>query len=171
MKIQLLLIGGLLVLLCKFSFAQQNTVLGAPLQNNYRQGLYDFSDPNAVNIKVSVWGYVSRPGKYVVPEYSSVTDLLSYAGGPERDADMNDLRIYRVDKNGKEQLIKFSYNDIIWGNHLEERNRVVPALKAGDILIIPGSPKMFFKDWFNLSIQIFSVLLSIASLIIIIKRY
>lgn len=36
--------------------------LGKAFNDRYRQGLYDFSDPGAINIKVAVWGYVSRPG-------------------------------------------------------------------------------------------------------------
>jgi protein involved in polysaccharide export with SLBB domain len=138
---------------------------------NYKEGLYDFSDPTTVNIKVAVWGYVSRPGKYIIPNYATVSDLLSYAGGPERDAQLNDLRVYRIDKDGKEQMIKFNYNDLVWDDHLEVRNRVVPTLKPGDILIIPGSPKMFFADWFRLSLEIFSTLLSIISIILTIKYY
>ncbi len=106
--------------------------------------MYDFSDPGAVNIKVAVWGYVARPGKYIVPDYTSVSDLLSYAGGPNQNSEMDDLRIYRIDDNGKEEMIKFSYNDIMWDNKIEVRNRIVPKLKASDILIVPGSPKLFF---------------------------
>jgi SLBB domain len=172
LKFKSLLIAILLIILSQFSYAQQNQVLGTPELSNLREGLYDFSDPSTLNIKVSVWGYVARPGKYIIPQYATVTDLLSYAGGPERDAELSDLRIYRVDSDGKEQLIRFSYNDLVWSDHLEVRNRVVPTLKAGDIFIVPGSPKMFFEDWFRLGIEIFSALLSIVNIILIIQyRY
>lgn len=139
--------------------------------NRYRAGLYDFSDPGAVNIKVAVWGYVARPGKYIVPDYTSISDLLSYAGGPNQSAAMDDMRIYRINDNGKEEMIKFSYNDIMWSDKIEVRNRVVPKLIASDILIVPGSPRLFFTDWFRLSLQILSALLSIASIVILINRY
>jgi SLBB domain len=145
--------------------------LGKTLNNSYRTGLYDFSDPGAVNIKVSVWGYVSRPGKYIVPDYTTVSDLLSFAGGPNQSAETDDLRIYRVLDNGKEDLIKFSYNDIIWDDGLEVRNRVIPKLIASDILIVPGSPRLFFTDWFRIGLQVFSAVLSIASFILLLNRY
>ena len=133
--------------------------------------MYDFSDPGAVNIKVAVWGYVSRPGKYIVPDYTSVSDLLSFAGGPNQNAEMDDLRIYRILDNGKEDMIKFSYNDIMWENGIEVRNRVIPKLKASDILIVPGSPRLFFTDWFRIGLQVFSAVLSIVNLYILIHRY
>ena len=145
--------------------------LGKALSNSYRSGLYDFSDPGAVNIKVAVWGYVARPGKYIVPDYTSVSDLLSYAGGPEQSAEMDDLRIYRVLESGKEEMVKFSYNDIMWGEGISVRNRIIPTLKASDILIVPGSPRLFFADWFRIGLQLFSAIISVASLIILINRY
>ena len=122
-----------------------NQELGRSLNNITKDGLYDFSDPGAVNIKVAVWGYVARPGEYIVPDYINVSDLLSYSGGPNQNAEMDDLRIYRVLEDGKEDMIKFSYNDIVWGNKLEARNRVLPKLKAGEILIVPGISPTFFR--------------------------
>lgn len=136
-----------------------------------RSGLYDFSDPGAINVKVAVWGYVSRPGKYVVPDYTTVSDLLSYAGGPYQDAEMDDLRIYRTLDNGQEEMIKFSYNDIMWENNLSSKIRIKPELKASDILIVPGSPRYFFRDWFNIGMQVFSVVLTIVNLIILVNLY
>ena len=148
-----------------------NEELGKSLGGVSKPGLYDFSDPGAVNIKVAVWGYVSRPGKYIVPDYTTVSDLLSYSGGPSQEANMDDFRIYRVLASGKEEMVKFSYNDIIWGNGMEERNSVLPKLKASDILIVPGAPRLFFEDWFRLGMEVFSVIISIASLIILVNRY
>ena len=139
--------------------------LGKSRENS---GLFDFSDPGALNIKVAVWGYVSRPGKYIVPDYTTVSDLLSYAGGPYQDAEMDDMRIYRVLENGTEEMIKFSYNDIMWESNLSSKIRLAPKLKASDILVIPGSPKLFFRDWFNIGIQVFSVVLTLVNLVILV---
>ncbi len=136
-----------------------------------RSGLYDFSDPGTINIKVAVWGYVSRPGKYVVPDYTTVSDLLSFAGGPSRDSELDDLRIYRTLENGTEEMIKFNYNDIMWENNLNTKIRFTPKLQASDILVIPGSPKLFWTDWFNIGLQIFSITLSIVSLLLAINYY
>ena len=65
--------------------------------SNIYGGFFDFSDPEAINIKVSVWGFVQYPGRYVVPDYTSVMDLLSYAGGPTDDSNLDELRLYRIE--------------------------------------------------------------------------
>lgn len=145
--------------------------LGASGDFRFRAGLYDFSDEGAVNIKVSVWGYVARPGKYIIPDYATVSDLLSFAGGPNQNAEMDDLRIYRTLENGTEEMIKFNYDDVMWGQTINVKDRFVPKLEPSDVMIVPGSPRFFFKDWFNMGLQIFSALISVISLYIIILRY
>ncbi len=137
--------------------------------NLYRAGLYDFSDPGAINIRVSVWGYVSRPGKYIVPDYTTVSDLLSFAGGPDQNAEMDDLRIYRTLENGKEEMIKFTYDDIMWSEKIVVNHRLIPKLEPSDILIIPGSPRFFFKDWFNVGLQIVSVLVALVNVYLLVQ--
>ncbi|OGU54009.1 MAG: hypothetical protein A3K31_14170 [Ignavibacteria bacterium RIFOXYA12_FULL_35_25] len=170
MKFKTLFLVGFLIMLSSNHFAQiTDTELGRGSFS--RSGLYDFSDPGTINIKVAVWGYVSRPGKYVVPDYTTVSDLLSFAGGPSRDSELDDLRIYRTLENGTEEMIKFNYNDIMWENNLNTKIRFTPKLQASDILVIPGSPKLFWTDWFNIGLQIFSITLSIVSLLLAINYY
>lgn len=78
------------------SFAQNGDLqIGSgvnQLKNYLGGGLYDYSDPHEVNIKVAVWGYVRYPGKFIIPAYSSVQDLLSYAGGPTDETHLDELR-------------------------------------------------------------------------------
>jgi len=169
LKLRLLFLISFILLISSNIFAQiTDEELGRALHGS---GLYDFSDPGAINIKVSVWGYVSRAGKFIVPDYTTVSDLLSFAGGPNQNAEMYDLRIYRILDNGKEEMIKFNYNDIMWEDNLSTRNRIMPKLKASDILIVPGSPRLFFTDWFNIGLQIRCIRLSIVSLILAINYY
>ncbi len=131
----------------------------------YNGGFYDYSDPTDVNIKVSVWGFVRYPGKYVVPIYTNVLDLLSYAGGPSDDAHLDDLRLYRVNPDSTQELLKFDINDIWWGEKLESDTLKIPQLKAGDILSIPGSQKYYLRDWLSMVLAIFSALTSLAILL------
>lgn len=142
--------------------------LGANVGNRNRAGLYDFSDEGALNIKVAVWGYVSRPGKYIVPDYTTVSDLLSFSGGPNQNSEMDDLRIYRTLEDGTEEMIKFTYDDVMWGEKIDVKNRIVPKLEPSDVLIVPGSPRMFFRDWFALSLQIAGIVISILNLYLLI---
>lgn len=131
--------------------------------------LFDYSDANSLNIKVSVWGFVKYPGIYIVPSYSTVLDVLSYAGGPTDDAHLDDLRVFRTSEDSTEKLYKFNYNDLLWEKNLKQ---VIPppALLPGDILVIPGEPRFYFRDYLNVSISIISTLISLTILIINITR-
>ena len=163
-----------LIILFSFSFisfAQEDIQIGSSLResNRYNGGLYDYSDPNAINLKVLVWGYVEFPGQYIVPSTSSVNDILALAGGPTQDANIDDLRIFRLNPDSSQSMIKFDYNDLLWNDYLEKPINI-PSLKAGDILLVPGSPRYFFKDYFTLTLSIVSTLSSIAVLLITIFK-
>lgn len=133
-------------------------------------GFYDYSDPLGINIKVAVWGFVRFPGRYVVPENITVADLLSYAGGPTDDAHLEDLRLYRMDDEMNQEMVKFTFNDLMWEESLSGIKSKVPELTASDILVVPGSPRLYFKDWFSIALSIFSALISLAILIININK-
>ena len=82
----ILSIGLILILFTSFSFAQNDIQVGSNIDQqriNSSGALFDYSDPTTVNIKVAVWGFVKYPGRYIIPAYSNVNDLLSYAGGPD----------------------------------------------------------------------------------------
>ena len=82
-------------------------VTGYPQQEDYQLGLsqrymtqcqgayFDYSDPDGLNIKVSVWGYVKYPGRYVIPQRSDIRDLISYAGGISDDSYLDEIRVYK----------------------------------------------------------------------------
>jgi len=143
-------------------------VLG--MRYSQQGGYFNYSDPDAVNIKVAVWGWVRYPGKYTVPSYTTASDLLSYAGGPTDAADLQDLRIYRINTDSTQSMIKFNYNDLLYESRLETRYRKIPKLEAGDILVIPGEPRLYFRDHLSIWMSVFSVLISLSILILNIVR-
>ena len=149
------------------SFAQQDIQIGTNLLpfDRYRGGQYDYSLPDAINIKVLVWGYVPFPGQYIIPSTSSVNDLLALAGGPTQDANIDDLRLFRVNADSSQTMIKFDYNDLLWNDNLEKPIKI-PHLQAGDILLVPGETRFFFWDYFNFTLSIVSTLAVVAVLII-----
>ena len=135
-------------------------------RSNYNGGYFNYSEPLNINIKVAVWGFVKYPGRYFVPISTTVTDLLSYAGGPTDDAHTDQLRLYRVHPDGTNELYTFNYDDLLWGDSLEFKHRSIPKLQAGDILIVPGSQRLYFKDWASLTLSLISVLISLTILIV-----
>lgn len=136
-----------------------------PNAQRYNGGFYDFSDPTSINIKVAVWGFVRYPGRYVIPQYSDVLDLISYAGGPTDYAHLDDLRIYRILPDSTQTMIKFNVYDIWWGDSLSTKIVHYPKLHAGDILSVPGSQKYYTRDWIMMGVSIISVMISLAILL------
>lgn len=157
-----------------FITAQENDIsLGAQYTGTLQRqgGFFDYSDPESINMRVSVWGFVRYPGRYLVPIYTTVTDLLSYAGGPYDNSNIDDLRLYRVMEDSTQHMIKFNFNDLLWAESIEATNRRVPKLQAGDLLVVPGEPRLYFQNWFRVGLAVFSSLVSLALLIISIDRY
>lgn len=158
-----------LFLLPAFLSAQTGDIkIGADLNQlrNTQGAYYDYSDPEAVNIKVSVWGFVRFPGRYLVPNYINVRDLLSYAGGPTENAHLDDLRVFRILPDSTQTMIKFDYNDLLWGENLKSRKVTAPNVMVGDILLVPGEPRLFFRDYFTMTLSVISTLISLTILII-----
>jgi len=140
------------------------------LRYNQQSGYFDLSDPDAVNIKVAVWGFVRYPGKYLVPSYTNLLDLLSYAGGPSNDSHLDDLRLYRTKEDGSQEMLVFNFNDLLWESKLDSKNRKVPLIEAGDILVVPGSPRYYARDLVSMWATILSALVSIAILVLNLVR-
>jgi polysaccharide biosynthesis/export protein len=128
-------------------------------------GLFDFSDPSSINIKVSVWGFVRYPGKYVIPVYSKINDLLSYAGGPTDEARLEEMRIVRTDSSSFKQIIyNLNFNDFLMDPKYSVDSSL-QTLKAGDILLVSGSPRFYLRDYIGTILSIVSVLISLIILI------
>lgn len=169
---EFLLTKKILVIVFLFSsliFAQnQDVQIGSGVNGQLRQNqgaLYDYSDPQSVNIKVAIWGFVKYPGRYIVPANTKVADLLSYAGGPVPEARVNDFRLVRTNPDSSQTVINLDFNDFLYSSDASKVNTTM-TLKAGDILLASGGPpRMFFRDYFTTGLSIISVLLSIAILI------
>jgi len=158
----------IVLLVCSsISFAQEDIQIGASMQtfDRFRGGHYDYSLPNAINIKVLVWGYVFYPGHYIIPSTNGVNDLLALAGGPTQDANIDDLRLFRVNSDSSQSLIKFDYNDLLWNDKLKKPVEI-PELQPGDILLVPGETRYFFWDYFDFALSFVTTIAVIAALII-----
>jgi hypothetical protein len=165
-------------LLLKFTFLF--IVFGGILcaqQEDYQLGLnqsylrqnqgayYDYSDPDGLNIKVSVWGYVKFPGRYVIPQRSDIKDLISYAGGISDDSYLDDLRVYKILSDSTQQMLQFNYEDLWWNEDLQ-KSLPLYKIEAGDVLVVPGRPRLYWEDYLTLSLSIVGVLLSLTTLIV-----
>lgn len=162
-----------LLLISDLGFSQVRDYELGSVSNSRRGsfgGFYDYSDPESINIKVSVWGFVKYPGRYFIPDRTTILDLMSFVGGPLDDSNLDELRIYRLDENNNEIMLPVDYNDVMWEENLDSKYRKVPDLKASDILVVPGEPRLYFMDWFSIGLSVFSALISLTILILNIQN-
>ena len=139
------------------------------LRNNTQGGYFDYSDPQSLNIKVSIWGFVKYPGKYIVPEYSNVNDLLSYAGGPTDAARLENMRLMRFNKDSSQSVIDINYKDVLMDLATSDVTKA-PGLEPGDVLLVTGEPRYYFRDYLSMGVSILSAVISITTLLVVIIK-
>lgn len=137
---------------------------------NQQGGFYNYGDKDKVNIDVNIWGFVKYPGKYLIPKGSTVYDLISFGGGPEVEARLEQVILYRPRndslKNYKDKIIDLYYNDLFWEDIRKSKDRLNPELQPGDILVIKGEPRYFARDNVNFILSISAVLISLGILVV-----
>jgi len=109
-----------------------------------------FGSAEGVNIEVSLWGYVSKPGLYKIPHTTDLVSLISLAGGPRENARLDDVRIIRLVNNSEnnkmeERIIRVNLEEFI-----EKGDRsVIPILKPGDVVVMTGSAYTVFVNFMS----------------------
>ena len=162
----------LVISLSQLSFAQDDIQIGSPnsdFRNQRQGGLFDYSDPSSVNIKVQLWGYVKYPGFYIVPARTTLNELISLGGGPNEDASLNDIRIIKTQEDSSMLMLKYNYNDLMWEDNFKDKTNIV-RLQAGDVVVIPGEPRYFVRQDVSFYLSIVTALASLAALIISITK-
>lgn len=75
-----------------FLFAQSENI-NSNLKN--RGALYYLGDQDELLIKVNIWGFVQKPGQYMVPNGTDLISLISFAGGPREQAKLKSIKVIR----------------------------------------------------------------------------
>ena len=116
-------------------------------------------------IKVNIWGFVRKPGQYMVPKNTDLISLISFAGGPIEQAKINKVKIIRAPEfNGAAQSQRLNQTDLALASrsnnvdlsklaspnqevlevnikkYLETgQQNLIPELRPGDTIVMPGS--------------------------------
>ena len=167
MKRTIILTSILILFLFEFVCAQDDIQIGSPnaTRPSSAGALYDYSVGNTINIKVQLWGYVRFPGFYIVPEGTSINELISVAGGPTEDANLNDIRVVKLKEGSQTTMMKYNYNDLVWEDKISNQIDYI-SLNAGDIVVVPGEPRYFVREDVTFYLGILSALASISALVI-----
>ena len=94
-------------------------------------------------IRVHIWGEVSKPGSYMVPDKTNVVELISLAGGPTELANISNIRItHKNPKTPEERIIKVNVNNYLKKNKIEH----LSPLKPGDVIYVPHNTKYTWRE-------------------------
>ena len=87
-----------------------------------------------LQITVHVWGEVHKPGLYLVPDNTDLVTLLSYAGGPTKNARVSSVKLIRsADHDNR-------VDEIDVKGYISDGNpRATILLQPGDTVVVPGS--------------------------------
>jgi hypothetical protein len=135
--------------------------------------VYDLSDPTGVNMEVSLWGFVRFPGRYKLPVTTTFMDLMSYAGGPLENSNLEEIRIVSgaTDTSVKNKRItKLNYNDVMWEDKVKVDSKRNPVLLPNDVIIVMEERRYTFRDNLMYVLPIISAVISIITFIITLKK-
>ena len=74
---------------------------------SYRGAQYYLGDEDELLMKVNIWGFVRKPGQYMIPPNTDLISLMSFAGGPIEQAKIKSIKIVR----SKNTTAVFVYNE------------------------------------------------------------
>jgi len=139
------ILGALLLCGSGVLFAQMETSLSTTHTGASSAAYYYISKPGEITMSVNLWGYVRNPGRYEVPISTDLIMLLSYAGGPLREADLGSVRIARaVRREDAIRTVEYTVN-LDRFDKLDEKAR---DIEPGDTIFIEA-PAISWIDVFS----------------------
>ena len=104
---------------------------------------------NSTGLTSSSWEQVSRPGKYDLRGYTSVTEALASAGGLKDTARYSHVLLFRRASNDWYEVKPLDLREFLRGRDLEEDAEV----RAGDMVFVPQSLLSKVKRFFPLDFR------------------
>ena len=105
---------------------------------------YYTAKPGEITITVNLWGQILRPGRYEVISTTDLVQLISFAGGPQQYANMDEVRVMRFEKvDGRDTVQEY----LVDMEHIKTPNPF--PLKPGDTVIIKPSAWLAVRDAFS----------------------
>ena len=135
--------------------------------------VYNIGDPMGINIEVNLWGFVRYPGRYIVPVNTTLVDLLSYAGGPVENSNLEEIRILRPQNDTllqKSEVIRINYDDLMFQEKVKLDTKNNPRLKPGDVVLIMQQKRYTFRDDVGFFLPILTSIITIATFIITVRN-
>lgn len=121
-------------------------------QEKYPRGAqYFLGTGDELLIKVNIWGFVMKPGQYLVPSETDLISLISYAGGPAKGAKLSSIKIvHKNETDDDESIEKINVNDYLKSGD----ESMVPRLKPGDTVVISGSKWHYINSFVEFTTKV-----------------
>ena len=139
---------------------------------------YYLGDKDQVLMNVNVWGYVQRPGQYMIPINTDLVSLISFAGGPRDGANLTKVMIIRgghgsemastnpdIEKGSTVPILNVNVTDYLKKGEISK----IPLLNANDTVLIPQSSGNKVSSFFGIK-SLFGSITAMASIALIIDR-
>jgi len=143
-------------------WAQENVQF--PTRNRAAQ--YYLGTENELLVPINIWGFVEKPGQYMVPNNTDLISLISFAGGPTENAKISSVRIVRSDPSQGNVVFKINVKKYL--DTADER--LVPILKPGDTIIVKGTTFHWISRFFEFLSRL-SILAQIVYFIALAQEY
>ena len=104
---------------------------------------YNTAKPGDVMMQVDLWGSVAKPGRYEVPATTDLIQLISYAGGPQEQSRLDNVKITRYEKIDSVLVRK---QIVVNLSDASKVNPVSLKLYQGDLIEIDHTSWYVLKD-------------------------
>lgn len=137
---------------------------------------YNLSKPDKFNFEVVVIGGVKSPGIYLIPQGTSLVEIVGATGGSVDESIFDNFKLIRAKSKNPElksdTVMIISYKDFFDKEVTKISPKNNPLLKPGDIISFPIKPDKDFWDIAGRIATVFVVpLFSLSTLIITILNY
>jgi len=129
----------------------------ASAQDQSRAAQYFLGGQDQVLMGVNIWGFVNKPGQYMVPYDTDLISLLSYAGGPREDAKITGIKVVRGAKSNDAknpgEVIQVDVKKWLKNGSPDE----IPVLRPGDTVVVSGTSFYFVNKFFDFTWRVAAI--------------
>ncbi len=101
-----------------------------------RGAQYFLGTDDQLLIKVNIWGFVAKPGQYLVPSDTDLISLIAFAGGPRDGAKLSRIKVIRAKAADSTAVVL----DINIKKFIDKGDQSrIPMLQPNDTIIVSGS--------------------------------
>jgi hypothetical protein len=124
-----------------------------PVVDQPRPSQYFIGSRDQVLMAINVWGFVIKPGQYMVPYNTDLISLLSFAGGPREEAKIKNIRIIRIAENENEKVFTVDVKEFLKTGDPS----LNLFLKPGDTVVVSGTTFHLINQLFDFTWRVATI--------------